>query len=305
MKLLRASCGCGFVTRKARSGYHHDKWWFPLFSTDTGTLTDVPVSLPTEDRNRIDQQQFALYHETPRDDKHARREASAKMKAFDDEIHKSFIKRETITLRNQYALDAEGVFDPPLQSTYCCPDCGNDSLVLDQVHVIAICKADCGYEYEWPDSETAGCPRCGYRPHRFQTEHEPRFADRPRTTCWCPCSSSTDTASHVDGYCPKCGELPDGYQVDGFEFCGIHDERLLPYELPANFLFIETESRWVAHQFPNAKLWGDASTNEENREGAYCPSCESDHQRWLRSHVKNDGEQSGEREPRMTPDLKS
>jgi predicted nucleic-acid-binding Zn-ribbon protein len=227
------------------------------------------------------------------------------MKAFDDEIHKSFIEREAITLRNQYALDDAVLFDPSLQSAFRCPDCGNDSLVLDQVHVTAICKADCGHEYEWLDSETAGCPRCGYRPHRFQTEHEPRFADRPRSICWCPCSSSTDAISHVDAYCPKCGELPDEYQVDGVVFCGIHYERLLPYELPANFLFIENESRWVARHFPNGKLWGDASVNADSREGSYCPSCESDHQRWLQSHVINDGEQSGEREPPMTPDLKS
>jgi hypothetical protein len=135
-----------------------------------------------------------------------------------------------------------------------------------------------------------GCPKCGDRPHRFQTDHERPFVNHPRTTCWCPCSCSTDSTSHVDGYCPKCGRLPDEYQVDGVVFCGIHHERLRPYDLPADFLFAETESRRVAQQFPNAKLWGDASANEEIRPGSYCPACESDHQRWLESHPLFNGD---------------
>ncbi len=303
MKLLRALCDCGFVSRKARSGYHYHQWWFPVFSTDTSTLTDVRAALPKADLDRIDHLSFKIYRQTPSDDKERRREASAKMESLSRETHDQFIDRETRLLRDRFASTQNCVFDPAPDTVFPCPVCNNHSLILKKVHVVAFCNADCGHEYEWPDSETSGCPRCGYRPHRFQTEHEEQFANHPRTICWCPCSSSTDAISHVDGYCPKCGELPNEYQLHDVVFCGMHHERLLPYELPANFLFIETESRWVAHRFPNAKLWGDAAPGEEKHAGLYCPLCESDHQRWLQSHAVNDGEPSDAPESRIGSEL--
>jgi hypothetical protein len=287
MKLLRASCPCGYRTRKARSGYHHDRWWFTVFSLTTGKLDDVLAELPADGRQGIHREQFEIYDRTPRDDKAARREALAKMQALDDEIHSKFIERTTIALHSKWQSDDTVIFDPPPSTAFACPRCRKDTLVLKQVSVIAYCKTGCEYKYEWCDSEVGGCPKCGYRPHRFQTEHEDEFAAHPRTTCWCPCSSSTDSISHVDGYCPKCGNLPDAYDVAGGHFCGKHQELMRTYKHSGNFLVIETDSRWVEDQFPNAKLWGDAGVSVDSIDSFYCASCESDRQRWLESHADN------------------
>lgn len=281
MKLLRASCPCGYRTRKARSGYHYYKWWFPVFHPDDATLVDVLAALPDDLRKHIDQHQFNLYHQTPRDDKAARREASAQMQAFDDEIRTGFINEATDELQRRYGADASCIFDPSLDTSFLCPQCRESTLELKQTSVIAFCRTGCEHTYEWQDSEMSGCPRCGHRPHRFKMEYESEFSDECRTVCWCPCSSSTDCISHHDGYCPKCGDLPDTYDIDGASYCGRHHERLTNYDCPANFLFIETDSRWVAHRFPNAKLWGDADAGSDSLATSYCVSCESDHQHWL------------------------
>ncbi len=292
MKLLRASCACGYRTRKARSGNHYYQWWFPVFNTAAGTLSDVLAALPQEDRERIDLRNFDIYMQTPRDDMPRRREMSLAMQAFDDEVSSNFITRETIALRNHYSADETCIFDPPLAATFFCPQCGGETLSLKQVSVIAFCKTGCAHEYQWLDSETAGCPKCGHRPHRFQMEHEFEYSSFPRTICGCACSSSTDCLSHIDGYCPKCGNLPADYEVGGVHFCGRHHEPFVDYRCPSNFLFIEADSRWAAARFPNAKLWGDARSGDESMPGSYCVTCESDRLRWLESHAEEDESES-------------
>ena len=183
--------------------------------------------------------------------------------------------------RHQYGTDDSSYFDPPLGTTFLCPQCKKQTLKLKLVSVIAYCRTCCEHLYDWPDSEMSGCPECGHRPHRFKTECETEFKDERRTICCCPCSSSTNCISHHDGYCPKCGELPSIYLVDGANYCGKHCERMIGYNCPANFLFIETDSRWAANNFPNAKLWGDAKSGSNGHATSYCVSCESDRQRWL------------------------
>ena len=281
MKLLRASCPCGYRTRKARSGYHHYKWWFPVFRFDDASLFDVRTALPGDQRNRLDKHQIDLYHQTPRDDKEARREASAQMRAFDDRVRNEFINRAKKELGNQYKSDDSRHFDPPVETSFSCPQCKKHTLTLRLASVIAFCKTGCEQVYDWVDSEMSGCPECSRRPHRFKTECETEFSGKQRTICCCPCSSSTDCISPHDGYCPKCGNLPDTYFVDNVNHCGKHHERLIEYNCPANFLFIETDSRWAAHQFPNAKHWGDAKLDSNGHPNSYCVSCESDHQSWL------------------------
>jgi len=260
-----------------------------LFSTATGELTDVSCALPLDDRKRIDQLTIDLFSEIPYADKAARRAASLRVNWMSDELQASFVARETNALRAEYAGRSECCFDPPPESTFRCPRCRNGSMRLNPVQVIARCKAECGHEYRWLDSEDRGCPNCGYRPHAFRTESEERFAGRRRTVCYCPCSTSTDCVSHQDGFCPKCGSLPDSYVVDDACFCGMHHELMLPYFAPGNFLFIESESRWVADRFPNAKHWGDAPDVSHSAPSSYCASCESDHRHWRQLHVSSNG----------------
>lgn len=257
MKLLRATCDCGFQTRKARVGYHFHQWWFPLLNTRTGELTDVLRSLPGEQVDRIQ---------------------LGKVPA--DELHCPYLESVTRELLTQFADQSDAVFNPDIDSTCLCPTCGHNSLRVQQVYVTAICTSDCRHEYQWLDSEQRGCPRCGTRPHRFQVDLESRFSDQARTTSSCRCRSGLDSASHLDAYCPKCGKLPTRYVTGGRAYCGAHHTPLQPYRCPGNYLFIESSSRRAADQFPNAKLWGDAES-ADHEPSSYCPTCESEHRRWL------------------------
>lgn len=288
MKLVQASCDCGFITQKARAGYHFHQWWFPRYAIATGALTDVYRSLPDNDHKRIDQHSIDLFAAIPHTDLAGRREVSADCQRLLNDVHSTFITREFKLLSEQYASQNEVVFNPAVGDELQCPRCGRKKLSLVQVKVIASCKADCGQEYPWRDSEEIGCPKCGYRPHRFRTEIEDSFVGQPRTICSCPCSSTVDCTSHVDGYCPKCGRLPNTYRIGGKPFCGMHHQPMQQYHAPGNFLFIESESRCAASQFPNAKFWGDAPHADDGIALPYCPRCESDQQRWLRSQVPDD-----------------
>jgi rubredoxin len=259
MKLLRAICECGVYTRKARVGYHFHQWWFPVLDTSTGQLTDRSLSLP---KDQVDLIQLS------------------KVRA--DALHRPFVESATQELLSHYAGQPQYAFNPDISSTFKCPNCHLSKLRLDQVFVKAFCRSDCDHAYQWFDSEQHGCPKCDYRPHRFEADTDAMFAGHSRTESCCPCSSSMNSASPIDAYCPKCGQLPTSYQMNGLSFCGNHHERLVPYQAPGNFLFIETPSRWVADRFPNAKLWGDADS-DDSIASTYCPACELDHQRWLAS----------------------
>lgn len=214
MKLIRASCQCGYATNKSRSGYHFEQWWFPLFSRKQGVLSDITITLPSKESKQIVDQEWELYRNTPRDDQQARRIATAKMRAIRNDVYQTFIDTQMRILENEYHTDQDSCFNPPLKTAFHCPHCSNNTLILDQVKVIAFCKTDCVHQYQWPDSEEQGCPKCGYRPHKFLTESEPQYSNQARTICNCPCSSSLDCHSHLDGYCPKCGSLPDSYSTD-------------------------------------------------------------------------------------------
>jgi hypothetical protein len=257
MRIVRAICACGFHTRKARAGYHFHQWWFPVLDTSTGHLTDHSRSLPEE---LVDLIQLG--------------------KACADELHRPFTESVTQQLLRKYADRPDTAFNPDSGTMFACPKCRGGTLRVEQVKVTAICKGDCGHKYQWRDSEQHGCPRCSYRPHRFSADAEPIFRGEARTESFCPCSSSMDSASPDDAYCPKCGQLPRSYRTKGLALCGIHHEAMRPYRVPGNFLFIEPPSRWALDRFPNAKLWGDADS-DDSAVTWYCPSCELEHQRWL------------------------
>ena len=264
MKLLRASCPCRFHTRKARVGYHFHQWWFPVFNTTTGQLTDVSRSLPDSEVDQIQLSKIAA-----------------------DKLHRPFLESVTRELRIQFASQPDCVFEPPSESSFPCPQCGNDTLTLNHVQVIAICKPDCGHEFQWADSEQHGCPKCDHRPHGFRTETEEQFAGQPRVICSCRCSSATDCTSHADGFCPKCGRLPSAYRVGNKRFCGMHHEEMLPYNVPGNFIF--NLPRAPTDVFPKAKFWGDAPDEADSVSSFYCVKCEAEYQRWIESHSENDG----------------
>jgi len=257
MKLLRATCDCGFHTQKARQGYHFHRWWFPVLVRSTGQLHDVSRCLPEE---QVDQIQLS------------------KVKA--SELHGPFLESVMRELVAEYASKDGEVFEPAIGDKFRCPKCSNSTLQMASVYVTAFCKTDCGHEYQWHDSEERGCPLCSHRPHRFRVDSEDEFASVGRTISHCPCSSSMNSASYADAYCPKCGELPVSYHVNSQSFCGMHFVQMKPYQAPRNFIFIEAPARWVADQFPNAKLWGDSNA-DDSLPFTYCPICESHHQTWL------------------------
>lgn len=100
MKLLRATCECGFRSRKARVGYDFHQWWFPLLDTTSGQLTDVSRSLPKDQVNLIQRN-----------------------KARAEELHRPFLQRVTQELILQYADQSRTAFNPDFGSTFECPGC--------------------------------------------------------------------------------------------------------------------------------------------------------------------------------------
>lgn len=262
MKLLQAICKCGFRTRKARVGYHFHQWWFPMFNIDTKQLTDVFRVLPADQIDLIQR---------------------SKVKAV--EFHQPYLESIASELLNEYADRSDVVFNPAIGSTLVCPECRQKCLRVDQVRVTAYCKRDCGLEYQWQDSEEHGCPKCNYRPHGFQVDLDLHSARKERVVSSCPCSSSMESASHIDAYCPKCGALPTRYRIDGHAICGLHHVEMQEYQVPGNCLFMQPIG-WLAErtdqtdQFPNAKPWGDAETDDFIVD-SYCPLCESNQQNWI------------------------
>ena len=231
MKLVRAQCPCGFATRKGPCrGYHFHQWWFPVYCQTTGCLTDAARSFPANECKEFDRMSCEVLVRIPHD-RNEQRNALAQIEARCMRQHELFIASATRALQVEYANRPDHVFDPPCDARLNCPQCRNETLCIERVVAMAHCK--CGLEYEWPDSEAAGCPQCGHRPHRFRTEHEP--ADLPRTperSPACRCSSSLDSISHVDAFCPKCGELPETYNLGDKSYCGVHHEPLHAYRVP-------------------------------------------------------------------------
>ncbi|PQO29207.1 hypothetical protein C5Y96_15785 [Blastopirellula marina] len=287
MKLVQATCACGFQTHKARSGYHYHQWWFPVFSSTKSQLSDIELSLPEEDRDRLSQFDHQAYLDLPD------RSIESKQKMREDceehrrSVHEAFVNSQLEEFREAYANSDESTFNPLCGDALMCPVCRKRSLILRQVEVLAFCHPDCGHEYRWEDSEEKGCPRCDYRPHRFKIVTSGKKSKTASTKGYCDCASTCELDSHVDGFCPKCGKLPVSYEVDGVSRCGMHHETMLPYRMPTNIFFVEPLARWVQGQFPNAKIYGDAAAQEESIQGRFCPSCEADHQRWLRANVED------------------
>ncbi|WP_145249209.1 hypothetical protein [Aeoliella mucimassa] len=253
MKLLRAICCCGYHTRMVRSGRHHRLFWFPLFSASQSVLCDVSMVVPDESDS------------------------------LEDEY--------TADLERRCTNLEEVRFNPPVGTALHCPDCHYDSLLLQQVEVTAICKRDCRHEYAWGDSEDSGCPLCGDRPHAFRIDPVHPHTAAQRSKCYCRCSTTTETSSPLDGYCPKCGALPKSYQVGSRRYCGVHHEKLLPYQMPTNHLFIQHTPPAEVHQFPLAKFWGEAP-HHSGIDDWYCLTCESRYQQWRKEQEHADSQPS-------------
>jgi len=125
MRLLRATCECGYQTQKAREGYHFHKWWFPVFSNDTGHLQDVSRQLPED---QVDLIQLSKV------------EAS--------ELHGPFIESVTAELIADYEKRDNECLNPAVGDSFPCPKCSDSTLQIDVVNVTAYCKTDCGHEYQ-------------------------------------------------------------------------------------------------------------------------------------------------------------
>lgn len=285
MILVRATCICGFHTRKARSGFHFDRWYFPLLNLRTFELSDLEVPFPESERKRIKELNSIDFKATVDRGREARNQAAARMAKREKDAQRQYILSKKPQLKTQYENDPEVAFDPA-QEGFTCPECGKkDGVRIQQVKAIAVCRLDCGHEYIWPDSQHSGCPLCGHRPHRFKTETEPEFADLPRIESACGCASTLVSGSHVDAYCPKCGRLPGAYRLDDVNMCGKHHIPMKQYKLRSNFLFISTFGGPPRHLFPNAKLFGDASDFDDAFLDSYCPQCEDESHQWELQHL--------------------
>lgn len=257
MILIRATCDCGFHSKKARLGYHFHKWWFPIFHRLTGDLQDICRALP---ETQVDQIQLS--------------------KISAHKLHEPFITNAIQELIQQYEQLKDHVFNPAIDELFDCPRCNKLTLRILQVHVTAFCKDECGYEYQWKDSEERGCPRCNYRPHHFRSDEEQIFDQAPRTMSACRCSSYMDSALHQDAYCPKCGELPVSYRYNDLSICGKHHLTMQPYKMPGNFLFTQPFDIWGKYDTPNAKHWGDSNADDAIT-SSFCTACEEELQAFL------------------------
>lgn len=269
MKLVKATCPCGFATHKARWGRHCWQWWFPTYDVRTGQLAEEYFQLPEDERRR-------LWTTCTSEEIAARcREVEAEST---DRLRRRYEASASVGL--VLFINEHDFSDAQLL----CPRCHQNNLRLRQVVVWANCRTDCGHRYRCADSEERGCPICGHRPHSFEIEEEPAAHGSSGCVCWCGCSSHTVCRSHEDGICPKCGNLPSGYEREGIPYCGLHHRRLIPYRMPANFLFIEPVCRGETHRFPHAKIWGESSEGKESVQGGYCESCESARREWMKTH---------------------
>lgn len=285
MKLVQATCDCGYQTHKARSGYHFHQWWFPVFSHATAKLSDVELKLPEEDRMRILEFEQELYHEFSDHSWETKQEISQKSDEFTQSIHQAFLRSELEEYQPSSFDSAEATFDPRCGDVFTCPGCRKNSLQLRQVEVWAYCHRDCKHRYRWNDSETDGCPKCEYRPHRFKIVAPDASNMTSPTFGRCACDSITESESSSDGYCPRCGCLPKTYQVNQKHFCGRHHERMLPYQMPAKYYFIDSPQSDVERLLANAKLFGEAISPEEGVPSWFCPSCETDFRRWRKENA--------------------
>lgn len=290
MKLVRCVCrDCGFETEKARIGYHAWKWYFPVYATQRGQLTDEECVLPDSAHKRINSLTMELYTRDVRKNPVARAAASQKISELTTDVYAQFIRSEHERLKKAYAGSSLLCLltDELVQVEADCPKCNTASLELRQVVAMAYCKPDCGHEYTWLDSEEKGCPQCEYRPHGFATEVEPRYADQPRIQTACPCSSTMISgASLDDAFCPKCGALPTSYVENEKTYCWKHREQQHPYRLPGWIFFSPIPE--YARLFENAKIYGDAEPEEDSLPASYCESCQRELQAWLKENPDRD-----------------
>ncbi len=263
MKLVKASCPCGFVTNKVRWGYHYFQWWFPMFDIKTGRLIEESFVLPEDEQRQL------MTRGT-------RAEIGARCAEVEREIIEQLRARRSPDVL--LFIDQQDTDETPLL----CTRCHKKTLRLLHVIVWANCRTDCGNRYPWTDSEEQGCPTCSHRPHSFEIEGEGEISER--CVCYCRCSSRTVCRSYEDGYCPKCGSLPSSYELNGIASCGLHHRQMIPYRLPSGFLFMEPGCRSASHRFPHARIWGEAAPNTDAIEGGYCESCDAMRNEWLAQH---------------------
>lgn len=284
MILIHGVCDCGARTRRVRSGYHQQQWWFPLLSSEQAVLSDVVVKFSADDRELYSQLSSEVAQqsdEKPLDRTAAREALEEQQEAFEE----AFIRVERAILQERWETSGEYLFDLRVSEVLDCSGCLNHSLTIHQVRVRAICGPDCGNKYDWNDSEHSSCPQCQQRPRQFVLGNLRSASSPGAVVGQCQCGSEIVTDAIEDGYCPLCGALPTAYLTRGREFCGRHHERMLPYRSPQDIFFIDAPARWSSELFPNAKLWGDVAKTEHGVAALFCPSCEADHQRWLRENV--------------------
>jgi hypothetical protein len=92
--------------------------------------------------------------------------------------------------------------------------------------------------------------------------------------------------SQIAIVCPKCGESPPNYQLDGAWYCGVHGVRMRSCRQTGQFLrtVYDEDYRRAWRNFPNLKLDRDVPDDLPSVDSFYCEQCEALHQRWLEEH---------------------
>ncbi len=269
MKLVRASCQCGFSTNTVRWGYHFLEWWFPTYDVRTGRLAEEHFRLPDDEQRR-------LMSKCTTD------EIAARRRGVEEELTGRLRERYRVNNldNNSLIIDERDRTEAKLL----CSRCHRTTLKIQQVIVWANCRTDCAHRYQWIDSEELGCPICSHRPHSFQIEDNSSGSAMQPDICSCGCSSYITCCDHEDCFCPKCCKRPTGYEHNGIAYCGLHHRQLIIYKIPLNFLLMTAYHCRDSDLFPNAKLFGEARDGEESLQCGYCDRCEVARCEWMASH---------------------
>lgn len=107
-----------------------------------------------------------------------------------------------------------------------------------------------------------------------------------------------------DRQCPKCGLPLKSYAVEGEPYCWLHRQRMSSrYPVHPNFLFIEYIWKGGhSERFPNAKLFGGGTEENNFSMSPYCEECQRLYEEWSLAFLRERGLAVPGTSPRSDPD---
>ena len=108
-------------------------------------------------------------------------------------------------------------------------------------------------------------------------------------TCY-RCSHADFNCDELDENlrCPNCGLIPNGYRLDGDDYCWLHRCKLSEeYSMAENWLFITWSWTGAFELFPNARLYEASGVPAGTEYGYACPECQLIYENWLSTRHDN------------------